>query len=144
MTVVRRILQGKGTQVWTAEPEMLAGEALQIMAEHNIGALPVVSGGRVAGIFSERDYARKVVLEGKTSLDLPVNQFMSSPVYVVQPETSIEECMAIMTEKHFRHLPVMDGEMLAGIISIGDVVKAVITEKDFTIQHLENYITGKK
>ncbi len=144
MGAVRRILQAKGNQVWTTSPGAKLSEALAVMAWHNVGALPVMENDRVVGIFSERDFVRKMSLEGKTSLNTPVKTFMSEPVFFIKPDQSIEECMALMTEKHIRHLPVLEGEELVGIISIGDVVKEIITEKEFTIQHLENYITGKK
>jgi len=144
MTAVRGILQNKGSEVWTVPPDETIGGALAIMAKHNVGALPVVEGGQLTGIISERDFARKVILEGKTSLDIPVREFMSEPVFFIRPDQTIDECMGLMTEKHVRHLPVLDGEQLAGIISIGDVVKEMISEREFTIQHLENYITGRK
>jgi len=144
MPTVKRILQRKGSHVWTAGPQDPVSQALAELARHNIGALPVVDGGRVVGIFSERDFARKVSREGNVSLELPVQAFMSEPVYFIKPDQSIEECMALMTQKHIRHLPVLEGDDLVGVISIGDVVKEIITEREFIIQNLENYITGRK
>ena len=116
--------------------------ALTVMAEKNIGALIVREGERVVGIFSERDYARQVVLRGKASKDTPLRDVMSSRVVFVRPEQSVEDCMALMTDKHIRHLPVLEEAKLIGIVSIGDVVKAVISEKEFLITQLENYITS--
>lgn len=144
MAAVKLILQTKGRQVWTTTPAARVGDALAELARHNIGALPVVEGDRVVGIFSERDFVRKVSKEGKTDLDLPVKAFMSEPVFFIRPDHSIDECMALMTEKRIRHLPVLEEDQLTGIISIGDVVKAIISEREYTIQHLENYITGRK
>jgi CBS domain-containing protein len=114
------------------------------MAEKNVGALVVVKDGALAGIFSERDFARKVVSKGKAALDGIVKDFMTSIVFTVTPEQSIEDCMAAMTAKRIRHLPVLDNQRLTGVVSIGDIVKAVISEKEHLIQHLENYITGSR
>jgi len=144
MATVRRLLQSKGTDVWSISPDDTILSALNLMADKNVGALVVCEGSHLIGIFSERDYARKVARDRKTGLDLPVSEFMTSPVFYVNPDQTIEECMALMTEHHFRHLPVIDHDKLTGLISIGDVVKEVISDHEFTIQHLENYITGKK
>jgi CBS domain-containing protein len=142
MITVREILMTKGNQVWSVPPTATVYEALQVMAEKEIGALLVVEGSRMIGIFSERDYARKVILKGKSSRDITVEEIMSPKVFYVRPEQSVEECMALMTEKRIRHLPVLGEEELAGVISIGDVVKAIISDQQFTIEQLERYITG--
>lgn len=112
------------------------------MADRNVGALLVVEGKKLAGIFSERDYARKVILKGKSSREIPVKEIMSTRVVFVRPNQTIDECMALMTEKRIRHLPVLQSEKLIGLISIGDVVKAVIGEQEFIIHQLENYVSG--
>jgi len=143
MITVNQILEEKGHQVWTISPESMVYEALKIMAEKEVGALIVVEKDEVVGVISERDYARKVVLKGKSSLETPVKEIMSTQVYFVNPEATAEECMALMTEKRIRHLPVIQEKKLAGVISIGDVVKSVITSQKITIEHLQNYIMGK-
>jgi CBS domain-containing protein len=144
MTTVRQIIQAKGTTVWTISPQASVLEALQLMAEKNIGALLVTEAEQLAGIFSERDYARSVALRGRTAEDTQVGEIMTSRVIYVRPNQSMEDCMALMTDKHIRHLPVMEGEQLLGVISIGDVVKEIISEQQFTIHSLESYITGGK
>jgi CBS domain-containing protein len=143
MMTVQDILKGKGVNVWVISPDARVFEALKLMAEKSIGALMVVEKGKVVGIISERDYARKVILEGKSSKDTPVREIMTSKVYGVQPTTTAEECMALMTEKRIRHLPVFENERMIGVVSIGDVVKSVIAEKEVLIEHLQNYIMGK-
>jgi CBS domain-containing protein len=140
MKIVREILQKKGHQIWTVSSEASVYEALKLMAEKNIGALLVFDKNDVAGIISERDYARKVVLEGKSSKDAKVKEIMSERVIYVESETMIDECMALMIDKRIRHLPVYDNDTLTGMISIGDVVKAVIDEKEFVIDQLVQYI----
>jgi CBS domain-containing protein len=142
MTTVAQILQGKGHEVWSVSPTTLVYNALKLMAEKNVGALLVLEGNELKGIFSERDYARKVILEGKSSRDIPVKEIMSSEVFTALPRQSVEECMAQMTDKRIRHLPVVEDGRVVGIISIGDVVKTIISEREFTIKHLESYITG--
>ncbi len=139
--IVKQILDGKGHQVWSIGPDQSIYEALALMAEKNIGALVVMNEGQVVGIFSERDYARKVVLQGKSSRETPVHEAMSGRVVGVRPERTVDDCMALMTEKRIRHLPVMDGDQIMGVISIGDIVKAVISEKENLIGQLESYIT---
>jgi CBS domain-containing protein len=114
------------------------------MAEKNVGALVVVEGARVVGILSERDYARKVILKGKFSKDTRVREIMTEKVYFVRPERTIEECMAVMTAEHIRHLPVLTDDRLTGIVSIGDVVRVIISDKEFLIKQLEHYITGHR
>lgn len=140
MKTVRQLLQSKGGQVHTIAPDAKVIEALRLMAEKEIGALAVVEGGRLAGMISERDYARKVTLQGKSSHDLPVREIMTAKVHTVQPGSTVDECMAMMTEKRVRHLPVLDGDRLCGILSIGDLVKEVIAEQQRTIRELETYI----
>jgi len=142
MTNVRHILQEKGGQIWWVSPETIVFDALQLMAEKNVGALVVLVEENLVGIFSERDYARKIILKGRKSRETTVSEIMSSEVTSVHPSQSVDECMSLMTEKRIRHLPVLDQEKLLGVISIGDVVKAVISEREFTIKQLENYITG--
>jgi len=143
MIIVKKILDEKGSQVWTISPDANVFQALKMMAEKEIGALVVVENEKIVGIISERDYARKIAMLGRQSQDTPVREIMSTSVYVINPETTAEECMALMTDKRIRHLPVLQNEKLAGLISIGDVVKVIITEQKFTIQNLENYIMGK-
>src|ERR1051325_8402418 len=142
MKTVADILQTKGREVWTIPPQTIVFDALKIMADKNVGALVVMDGTRVAGILSERDYARKVILHGRSSRELETREIMSKNGYFVSPKENIGECMALFTNKHVRHLPVLQDDQLIGIISIGDVVKAVIAEQESTIKHLENYITG--
>jgi CBS domain-containing protein len=143
MRTVQDILRTKGTAVWSVMLGTTVYEALQLMAEKNIGAVLVLDEeGCIAGVLSERDYARKVILEGKTSRDTLAHDIMSTRVVGVRPDQTIEQCMAIMTDRHVRHLPVVDGDHVAGVISIGDVVKAIISQQEFMIEQLENYITG--
>jgi CBS domain-containing protein len=135
MHTVAEVLQFKGREVWWIPPEASVREALGIMAQRDIGA-------RLVGIFSERDNARKVVLAGKASKDTPVSAVLTSKVLWVPPERTVEECMALMTEKHIRHLPVLSDERVVGMLSIGDIVRAVISQQKFIIGELERYITG--
>jgi CBS domain-containing protein len=142
-STVEEILQYKGREVWTISPKATVLEALKIMAEKDVGALVVVQDDKVVGIISERDYARKVVLRGRTSINTPVKDIMTDKVYYVTPKTTVAECQALFTEYNVRHLPVIDNGKLVGIVSIGDVVKAVIDDQADTISHLSDYITGK-
>jgi CBS domain-containing protein len=144
MTTVRNILHSKGPEIWSVEPETPVMAALNIMDEKNIGALVVTQGGSVLGILSERDYARKLVLKGRSSSDSTVQDLMTPSVITVTPEHSMDRCMDLMTSKRIRHLPVVENDKLIGLISIGDVVKAVISEKEFLIKQLENYISGAR
>jgi CBS domain-containing protein len=141
---IREILDNKGHRIWSVSPDTKIFEALQLMAEKNIGALVVLNGDKLVGIISERDYARKVALKGKTSKETPVRDIMTPKVLYVTPEKTAEDCMALMIEKRIRHLPVYEQDKLIGVVSIGDVVKAVIEEKKIAIEHLENYITLRR
>jgi len=143
MKTVTQLLRAKGHEVLSIPPDASVFEALEVMAEKNVGALLVVEGERLVGVFSERDYARKVILHGKASKEIFVREIMTAHVLYVRPEQTIEECMALMTNKRVRHLPVLADEKLVGVISIGDVVKAIITEQEFMIEQLQNYITGR-
>jgi CBS domain-containing protein len=140
MSTVKDILLQKGQQVWYVTPETSLRDALKLMAAKNIGAVIVLDGHDVVGIISERDYARRVVTTESLSLDEPVKTVMTSSVYYVTPDHTVEECMNLMTAKHFRHLPVMTGQDVIGLISIGDVVKQILSEKDREIESLEDYI----
>jgi CBS domain-containing protein len=142
MITVKDILQIKGHHIFSITPETTVYEALTMMADKNVGALVVIEGEIVAGIVSERDYARKVILHGKSSRELQVREIMTSKVYYVHPAQDVQECMSQMTDKHVRHLPVLEEDRLVGMISIGDVVKAIIADHESTIKLLENYITG--
>lgn len=144
MTVVTQILQIKGHAIWSIAPEATVYAALELMAEKDVGALLVLDHEELVGILSERDYARKVILQGKLSKETQVHEIMTDAVFSVHPAQSIEECMALMTAKRIRHLPVIDDDKLVGVISIGDVVKAVISEKEFLIHQLEQYIVGNR
>ena len=142
MVNVKQLLEKKGQNVWAVKPDITVYDALKKMAERDIGALLVMDNGKLFGVFTERDYARKVILKGKSSKDTNVADYMEKHLIYVTPETSIEDCMAIMTEKRVRHLPVIVNLEVVGIISIGDVVNAVIHHQDIKIKDLEKYITG--
>ncbi len=142
MTTVRELLNQKGGDVCSIHPDATVFDAIAKMAEQNIGSLVVIDGEKLIGIITERHYARKVVLKGKTSPKTPVRDIMEKRVSIVRPEQSVEECMAIMSEKRVRHLPVLEGEQLIGIISIGDLVKSIIGNQRFIISQLEHYIHG--
>lgn len=144
MNTVKDILNSKGNAVWSVTPQTKVFDALKLMAEKNIGAVLVAENEKVVGIFSERDYARKVAIEGKSSKKVFVQEVMSPRVLFVTSDKYVEECLAIMNEKKIRHLPVFENEKLKGIISIGDVVKALIEHKEFTIEQLEKYITNSR
>jgi CBS domain-containing protein len=140
---VECILKNKGSQVYSIPPDVTVYEALEKMADKNVGALVVVDANGLVGIFSERDYVRKVILKGRSSREMLVNEIMSSPVVTVNPRTTIDDCMHRMTDKRCRHLPVVEGEKVVGVVSIGDLVNWIIKEQDHTIHQLEEYITGK-
>ena len=142
MITVRHLLDRKNPALFTVGPEDPVLEAIRAMADHRVGALLVMRGAALAGIVSERDYARKVVLLGRSSAETPVWQIMSSPVITVSPDTTVQDCMVLVTEKRTRHLPVVEAGRAIGIISIGDLVKSVIEEQRHTIEQLESYIHG--
>lgn len=142
MILVSMILKAKGNDVVSVNPSTTMIDALEIMAEKNIGAIMVLDGGKPVGIFSERDFVREIAREQCLMLKLPVESCMTKELYCVTPSSSMDECMAIMTNKHIRHLPVMQGDDLVGIISIGDIVKNMIEDKDLLIDNLQNYIFG--
>jgi CBS domain-containing protein len=147
MKTVKDILKNKNQkEVWSVQPKATVFEALAVMGEKEIGALMVIDEkGKVAGIISERDYARKVILKGKASRDTAVKDIMTpaDQMYTVKPETSVDDCMVLITGKHIRHIPVFDNEKFAGVISIGDIVKSIIAEQETLIEQLSNYIAGK-
>lgn len=143
MKTVKDLLREKSPDIWSIGPEASVYDAIKLMAEKNIGALLVKENDLLIGLISERDYARKIILAGRRSRETPVREVMTSKVAFVDPSETVEACMALMTEKRFRHLPVIqDGELL-GVVSIGDLVKALIAEQQFLIQQLEHYITGQ-
>lgn len=143
MITVSQILQEKDGNTWTIGPQATVFEALKLMADKGIGALVVVEGDAVVGIFSERDYARKVILKGRSSKETPVSWIMTEQVITVDPETTVDVCMGLMTDRRIRHLPVIEDNHLIGVISIGDVVKVIVSEQTYLIEHLENYIVGR-
>jgi CBS domain-containing protein len=140
MKSVKQLLGAKGGQIYSVRPDSKVIEALRLMADKNVGALVVLEGTRLIGIFSERDYARKVILQGKSSGEISVREIMTSDVVTIEPERTVEECMALVTSRRIRHLPVVENEQLLGVISIGDLVKEVIAEQEQTIRQLESYI----
>jgi len=142
MQTIRDILKTKGTDVWCVEPDATVFDALQRMAEKEVGALVVTEGAQVVGLISEREYARKVVLEGRTSPTTLVKEIMISPVVYIHLDQAIEECMSLMTEKRTRHLPVIEDGKLVGLISIGDIVKSIIADQQFLIEQLVRYVSG--
>lgn len=143
MTTARQLLESKANQaIYSIQPGATVYAALQLMAEKGIGALLVMEHGKIVGILSERDYARKVILMQRTSRETHVRDIMTTAVIYVRPEQSTEECMALMTQHRLRHLPVMEGDELLGMLSIGDLVKGIISEQRFIIEQLEQYITG--
>ena len=143
MTTVKDILDRKGRSVWSISPDESVYRALEVMSDRHIGALVVTEDERLVGVVSERDYARKIALKGKSSRDTTVRDIMTKHVFCIAPGARIEDCMALMTEKSVRHLPVIDGEQLEGIVSIGDVVKAKIDHQEFIIDQLEHFISGR-
>ncbi len=142
MKTIKELLAQKGTTVHTVGPDASVYEAISLMAEKDVGALVVVDGESLVGIVTERDYARKITLEGRVSRDTRVAEIMTRRVACARPDQTVEECMALMTDKRVRHLPVLEDERLVGLISIGDLVKAIIAEQQFLIEQLEHYISG--
>ncbi len=142
--MVSHLLQHKGEEICSLAPDATVYEAIDQMAQKGVGALLVMEGEHVVGIVSERDYARKVILKGKSSWEIRVSEIMSHPVIYARPELTVEQTMALMTEKRVRHLPVMVGERVVGVISIGDVVRGIIEDQEFEIHQLTNYITGRR
>ena len=139
---VASVLKSKGSAIWSIAPDATVYEAIAMMANKGVGALLVLAGGRLEGIISERDYARKVILEGRSSKDTPVREIMTRPVKTVTPDHTVDECMQIMTESRIRHLPVVERDTVVGIVSIGDMVRATIAAQAATIDHLHTYILG--
>ncbi len=144
MITVRHILEAKGGQIWSVAPDTTVYDALKLMAEKNLGAVLVQKGDKLLGIFSERDYARKIILKGKSSRESTVEEIMTPDVVTVKTNNSIEECMGLMTNNRIRHLPVVEDAKVVGVVSIGDIVKAIISEQEYTIKQLESYITGTR
>jgi len=140
MKTIRQILKGKGRNIWTTTHATRVFDALQEMADKDVGALLVMKGKTLVGVFSERDYARKVILQGKSSKDILVSEIMSSPPIFIEPDNTVEQGLALMSAKHVRHLPVMEKGRLTGIVTIGDLVKSLIVEQKIVIDHLEKYI----
>lgn len=143
METVKQLLEKKGNQVWAVAPDESVFRALEIMADKEIGSLMVMDGDQIAGLLSERDYARKIILSGKTSKETPVSAIMTTRVVCVRPELNLQEAMSLVTEKRVRHLPVVDDDdKMIGLISIGDLVKEIISEQQFIIEQLEHYVTS--
>ena len=143
MKTLRQLVESKNKILASVSPDQSVLRALEVMAEYDVGALLVIDGKRLAGVFSERDYARKVILQGKASRHTKVSEVMTGKVFYVTQDSTIEDCMALMTEKHIRHLPILDNEKnVLGVVSIGDLVKETISQQKFIIGQLENYITG--
>jgi CBS domain-containing protein len=142
MTTIKHILEGKESRVWSVSPDSNVFDALKMMSDRNVGALLVLENDELVGIISERDYARKVVLLGKSSKDCLVSDIMTAKVIYLRLDQTAQDCMALMTDKRIRHMPVFEDKKLVGIISIGDLVKAIISDQQFTIQQLVNYISG--
>lgn len=142
MKTIKQLLQSKGNAVWTIRPDASVFDAIKLMSDKGVGALPVVEENKLVGIISERDYARKVILQGRSSRDTQIREIMTAKVYYIRAEQSIEDGMALMTDKRIRHLPVLESERMIGIVSIGDLVREIISQQEFLIGQLENYITG--
>ena len=142
MRTIEQLLQVKGNDIWSIVPQATAYNALQIMAEKNVGALLVIEKEKMVGIFSERDYARKVILKDRSSKNTSVGELMTQKVFYIDADSTLKECMALMTAKRVRHLPVLKNNELIGIVTLGDVVKQIISDQQFAIRELEKYITG--
>lgn len=143
MVTIRDLLRVKGDDVWSVTPKTCVLDTLRVMADKGVGALLIMEGSRIAGIFSERDFARAIAKTGQCILDHPVGEYMTTQVVTIEPDQSVEECMQMMTREHIRHLPVMEDRRLIGLISIGDVVREIISSKESTIDTLENFIEGR-
>ncbi len=141
-STINEILHHKGMQVWSISPDATVFDAIQMMADKNVGALLVTEGDHLLGIISERDYTRKVALKGKVSKQTAVREILSPEIIQVQPDHTVEECMRLMTDHRVRHLPVLDGDRILGVVSIGDLVNWIITAQQSTIQQLQTYISG--
>ncbi|GHN01032.1 inosine-5-monophosphate dehydrogenase [Cytophagales bacterium WSM2-2] len=141
MGKVRNILESKHESIFTVGSDITVYRAIELMCQKNVGAIIIEDDGRLAGIFTERDYARKVILKGKSSKDTLVSELMTRNPYTVSPETTIDDCMGLMNDKQIRHLPVLDGLSLVGVISVGDLIRYMLEEQRMIIEHLENYIT---
>jgi len=142
MITVKELLKKKSGDIWSISPQTSVYQALELMAQKEVGALLVIENDKLVGIFSERDYARKIILKGKASKETAVSELMTTSVYYVTPDNTLEEAMALMTSKHIRHLPIMNQGKLSGVVTLGDVVKKIISEQKLTIDELENYVTG--
>ncbi|NNE98546.1 MAG: CBS domain-containing protein [Pyrinomonadaceae bacterium] len=142
MTTVKQVLDAKGHDIWSIDPGSSVLDTIRLMADKKIGALLIMENDNLVGIVSERDYARKVILKGRASNDTPVKDIMTRKIIYATPENSVEDCMELMTKKRVRHLPVLDGDQVVGVLSIGDLVKNIIADQQFTIEQLENYITA--
>lgn len=142
MGTVKEVLKNKPRDIWSIPQKASVFEALELMAAKDIGALLVIEEGKLCGIFSERDYARKVILKGKTSKETTVGELMTKSILYATPENTLEECMALMSSKHIRHLPIIEDDTIIGIVTLGDVAKEIISEQDYTIRELENYYSG--
>lgn len=142
MTTVQQLLDEKGHDVWSIHPDASVLDAIQMMADKDVGALVVIENGKSVGIISQWDYARKIILKGKSSPKTPIRDIMTTRIICTRPEQTVEECMAVMTETHVRHLPVLHEDQLVGIVSMGDLVKSIIADQRFTIEQLAHYIHG--
>jgi CBS domain-containing protein len=142
MHIIGQLLEAKGNEIWSVAPGITAFEALQIMARKDMGALLVIDKEKLIGIFSERDYARKVILHGKSSKETTVGELMTQEVFYIGPQNTLQEGLALMTDKHIRHMPVLENNQLIGIVTLGDLVKQIISDQKFTIRELEKYISG--
>jgi len=142
MITIKELLKKKSGDIWSISPQASVYQALELMAQKDVGALLVIENDKLVGIFSERDYARKIILKGKASKETAVGELMTKSVYYVTPDNTLEEAMALMTSKHIRHLPILDKGKLLSIVTLGDVVKRIISEQKLTIDELENYLTG--
>ena len=142
MTSIKQVLDSKGHEIWSIEPNASVLNTIKLMADKQVGALLIMENEKLVGIVSERDYARKVILKGRASDDTPVKDIMTREIVYATPENSVEDCMELMTDKRVRHLPVLDGDKVTGVLSIGDLVKSIIADQQFKIEQLENYITA--